>query len=100
MVFLSILLTYLTRGIIIYIAIERDSCHRSRKEAAMSKVSKIKAAIEALDKEEYDQLRSWFSERDWEEWDRQIESDSEAGKLDFLLNEALDEKAQGKLKDL
>jgi len=66
----------------------------------MSKVSKIKAAIEALGKEEYSQLRRWFSERDWEKWDRQIESDSESGKLDFLLNEALDEKAKGKLKDL
>jgi hypothetical protein len=30
----------------------------------------------------------------------QIESDSEAGKLDFLLKEALDEKAKRKLTDL
>ena len=66
----------------------------------MSKVSKIKAAIEALGEEEYSQLRHWFSERDWEKWDRQIESDSESGKLDFLLKEALNEKAKGKLRDL
>jgi predicted esterase len=66
----------------------------------MSKVNKIKAAIKGLGEEEYNQLRRWFSERDWEKWDRQIESDSESGKLDFLLNEALDEKAKGKLKDL
>jgi hypothetical protein len=66
----------------------------------MSKVSKIKAAIEALGEEEYHQLRLWFSEKDWEKWDRQIESDSESGKLDFLFNEALNEKTKGKLKDL
>ena len=63
----------------------------------MSKVNKIKAAIEALAEEEYSQSRRWFAERDWEKWDRQIESDSESGKLDFLLKEALDEKAEGKL---
>ena len=66
----------------------------------MSKVNKIKADIEALAEEEYSQLRRWFSQRDWEKWDRQIQSDSESGKLGFLLNEALDEKAKGKLKDL
>ena len=66
----------------------------------MSRVNKIKAAIEDLPQEEYSQLRRWFCERDWQEWDRQIESDSESGKLDFLLNEALDEKAKGKLKDI
>jgi hypothetical protein len=31
-------------------------------------------------------------ERDWEEWDKQIEADSKAGKLDFLAKEAMDEK--------
>jgi hypothetical protein len=38
----------------------------------------------------YTRLRQWFSERDWEKWDRQFEADSEAGKLDFLLQEARD----------
>jgi len=37
-------------------------------------------------------LRDWFAERDWERWDKQIEKDSEAGKLDFLIKEALNEK--------
>lgn len=64
------------------------------------KVNEIKAAIEALPEEEYVRLRRWFSERDWEKWDRQIELDSESGKLDFLIREALDEKAKGNLKGL
>ena len=66
----------------------------------MPKVDKIKEAIEALPEEEYVQLRQWFSEKDWEKWDRQIETDSESGQLDFLIREALDEKAKGKLKEL
>jgi len=66
----------------------------------MSNVNQIKAAIEALPEEEYAQLRQWFSERDWGKWDEQIEADSESGKLDFLTQEALDEKAQGNLRDL
>lgn len=66
----------------------------------MPKVDEIKEAIEALPEEEYVQLRQWFSEKDWEKWDRQIETDSKSGKLDFLIREALDEKAKGKLKEL
>lgn len=65
----------------------------------MSKVEEIEAAIESLSEEEYVCLRKWFSEKDWEKWDRQIEADSEAGKLDFLMREALDEKAKGNLKE-
>jgi hypothetical protein len=66
----------------------------------MSKVDKIKEAIEALPKKEYVQLRQWFSEKDWQKWDKEIETDSKSGKLDFLTKEALDEKAKGKLKEL
>ena len=66
----------------------------------MSKVDEIKAAIEALPDEDYAQLRRWFSEKEWEEWDQQIDADSQSGKLDFLVKEALDEKAKGRLKEL
>ncbi len=63
----------------------------------MSRVSEIKAAIEALHEEEYAQLRQRFSERDWEKWDKQIEADSESGRLDFLIQEALDGNASNRL---
>jgi hypothetical protein len=66
----------------------------------MSKVEEIEAAIESLVEEEYVRIRKWFSEKDWEKWDSQIKADSESGKLDFLIKEALDEKAKGKLKEL
>lgn len=66
----------------------------------MPKVDEIKAAIETLEEEDYVQLRKWFSEKDWEKWDKQIEVDSGTGKLDFLIKEAFDEKMRGKLKEL
>jgi len=65
-----------------------------------ARLEEIQVAIESLPYEEYIRLRQWFSERDWEKWDRQIEADSESGKLDFLIEEALTEKAKGSLKEL
>ena len=65
----------------------------------MEKVEDIQAAIESLPEDEYVRLRSWFSEKDWEKWDRQIEVDSESGKLDFLVKEAVEEKAEGKIRE-
>ena len=66
----------------------------------MTNVDRIKADIASLPEEEYIQLRQWFSERDWERWDGQIKRDSEPGKLDFLIEEALDKKRKGHLKEL
>ena len=66
----------------------------------MSKVDKLKTEIERLPQEEFAELVQWLSEKDWERWDKQIEADSTVGKLDFLVREALEEKAKGTLKDL
>ncbi len=66
----------------------------------MSRLEKIQQAILALPEAEYKQLRHWFSELDWKKWDREIEADSDAGRLDFLTAEALEEKKKGTLKDL
>lgn len=66
----------------------------------MTKISEIQQAIMDLPEPDYLELRQWFSELDWKKWDRQIESDSKEGKLDFLISEALDEKEKGRLKDL
>ncbi len=40
----------------------------------MSTVEKILRSIESLSQEEYARLREWFAERDWEKWDKQIET--------------------------
>ena len=66
----------------------------------MTKVQELKAAIESLPREDYAQLRLWFAQRDWALWDAEIEADTEAGTLDFLIQEAFDEKARGNLREL
>jgi Fe-S cluster biosynthesis and repair protein YggX len=66
----------------------------------MAKIDDLKAEIERLPSEESREIFRWLSEKDWERWDKEIESDSEAGKLDFLVREAREQKARGNLKDL
>ena len=66
----------------------------------MSTVAEIQQVIISLSKSDYAQLRRWLNEYDWEEWDQQIEADSEAGKLDFLVDQATEAKRQGTLEDL
>lgn len=53
----------------------------------MSNITKIQQAILSLPEADYLRLRHWLNELDWEKWDRQIEADSESGKLDFLIDE-------------
>ena len=62
----------------------------------MSKLEKIAQEIQALSPEELAQFRAWFSEYDWGTWDRQIERDAEAGRLDELAARALRDHAAGK----
>ena len=60
-------------------------------------ITDIQKAILDLPETEYAELRNWLSELDWARWDKQIESDSEAGKLDFLVEETLDARERGAL---
>lgn len=66
----------------------------------MLQIEQIQTEIEALLEKDFIRLRNWFAQKDWERWDRQIEADVAAGKLDFLLQEALAAKVQGELRDI
>ena len=66
----------------------------------MSTITEIQQAILALPESDYVQLRQWFSELDWKKWDEQIEADSQEGRLDFLVAQALQAKSEGTLLDL
>lgn len=66
----------------------------------MSDVEQIEQQIKGLDDQAFAQLRQWFIEYDHARWDRQIEADSAAGKLDFLADEALAEHRAGKTRPL
>jgi hypothetical protein len=64
----------------------------------MRKVEEIEAQIRALPREEFDELRSWFLEHDWQAWDKKIEAHAIAGKFDKLIAEAKSEYQSGKAK--
>lgn len=68
--------------------------------AKLTRIEELEQAVESLPVEEYRRFRAWFLEHDWVEWDRQIEQDSESGKLDFLVREAEDGSKRGTLGDL
>ena len=66
----------------------------------MTKVGRIESAIQALTRSELAALRDWFRLYDAEEWDRQIEEDAAAGKIDQLAEAALSQHKAGKTKEL
>ena len=55
----------------------------------MSKIERIERGVQALAPNELAAFRKWFQEFDAAAWDRQIEDDVRAGKLDGLADTAL-----------
>ena len=66
----------------------------------MTQVEILEKNIAELDDDSFAKLREWFIEFDQARWDKQLEVDSNAGKLDFLINSALAEHQAGKTRDL
>lgn len=60
----------------------------------MTKVENIEQQIKALSDEELRQFRAWFLEFDRAVWNRQLERDVAAGKLDALAEKALRDQGQ------
>lgn len=61
-------------------------------------VDEIKKAIEQLPKQEFWKVSEWVIRKYEDEWDRQIEGDIKAGKLDKLAEEAIEEYKAGKAR--
>ncbi len=62
-------------------------------------IEELKNAIE-LPPAELAQLPAWLEERQAEEWDRQIEQDAKAGKLDKLIQKAREDFRAGRTRPL
>lgn len=56
----------------------------------MIQVETIEQYIEELDDNSFAKLRDWFIEFEQSRWEKKIEQDSNAGKLDFLINAGFD----------
>lgn len=66
----------------------------------MGAVEKLELLIKSLSPEELAQFREWFAEFDAQIWDRQIEADSAAGKLDRLIEESMADHRANKSRSL
>ncbi|MFM7192010.1 MAG: hypothetical protein ACKOX2_14520 [Microcystaceae cyanobacterium] len=66
----------------------------------MTRLQLIQTEIETLTDDEFTSLKNWINELDAQQWKNQIEEDSNAGRLDFLIEESLLEKSKGQLKEL
>jgi hypothetical protein len=66
----------------------------------VSTVHEIEQAIRAFAPQDLAVLRQWFAAFDAELWDRQMEQDVAAGRLDWLANEAERDVDEGHCTDL
>jgi hypothetical protein len=66
----------------------------------MGKIEHIEQEIASLSPEELAVFRRWYAAFDADAWDRQIEADAKAGKLDALVAEARADYASGKAREL
>ena len=62
-------------------------------------LEEIERAIELLPPRDWARLSRWFAERDNALWDQQMTEDSAAGKLDFLFEEAAEDRKSKHLRD-
>jgi hypothetical protein len=66
----------------------------------MTTVAHITAAVRRLSRRELARFRAWFINYDAAEWDRQLEADVAAGRLDTLIRNAQRDHSAGRTRVL
>ena len=66
----------------------------------MSELEQLEQQVLRLSSEDLAKFRAWFIELDHQLWDKQIETDVTAGKLDRLIAEARAEFKAGKAREI
>ncbi len=62
----------------------------------MSEVDQIEVAVRKLSPQQQAEFRAWYAQFDAEQWDRQLEADAAAGRLDWLVDQALADRDAGR----
>ncbi|MEM6327267.1 MAG: hypothetical protein AAF791_09135 [Bacteroidota bacterium] len=63
-------------------------------------VQELEVAVSQLSSEDLARFAEWFEEYQADEWDRRIESDARAGRLDALGRQADDDFESGRVTEL
>ncbi len=66
----------------------------------MTKIERLEREIRVLSRSELAAFREWFLEYDAAVWDRQVEEDMRAGKLDKLADKAISDHKAGRTKKI
>ncbi|RWC06538.1 hypothetical protein [Mesorhizobium sp.] len=66
----------------------------------MSKLEQIEKSVAELSPEELKAFAAWFEVLKADMWDRQIEADAKAGRLDKLAEQALADHRAGRTRSL
>ena len=66
----------------------------------MTRVEKLEREIQRLSRDEIAAFRDWFRKYDSNEWDREIEQDIQAGKLDRLAEKAITAHKEGRTREI
>ena len=66
----------------------------------MTKIQRLESEVKSLSAQELAAFRAWYEKFDAENWDKQIEADAEAGKLDKLAAQAIADYYTGKAKSI
>jgi len=65
----------------------------------MTKVEKLENEVQRLDQDELAKFRDWFRKYDSDEWDKEIERDIMAGRLDRLAKEGIAAHKAGRTRE-
>lgn len=66
----------------------------------MTEIEELENRISLLPQDDFAKLRDWFHQLESERWDKQIQADFQAGKLNRLIEKARDAFAQGKAREI
>ena len=66
----------------------------------MAKVEELANKVQQLSRDELAAFRDWFRKYDSDEWDKEIERDVSAGRLDKLAQEAIAAHKAGRTKEI
>jgi len=66
----------------------------------MTKVQKLENEVQQLNPDELATFRDWFRKYDADEWDKEIEGDILAGRLDRLAEEGIAAYKAGRTREI